>query len=96
MDRLRQDARLFMVPGWGHCWEKPANAPDDFDPLMAVERWVEEGRAPDIMVARRASQDGKGQHSRPICSYPSAARLVAGKDPGDYQSYECVSEAAAR
>lgn len=94
--QLEQNARLFMVPGWGHCWERPANAPDDFDPLLAVEQWVEQGRAPEFLVAKRMDKERGVERSRPICRYPSAARLVAGKDPGDYQSYECVSEAAAR
>lgn len=90
MQQLRQSARLFMVPGWGHCWEKPADAPDDFDPLYELEQWVEKGRPPEVMVARQLDEAGLEQRSRPICSYPLVARLEAGKDADKYQSYHCV------
>lgn len=53
---LREHTRLFMIPGWGHCWERPAAAGDDFDPLAALEVWVERGQAPDFLPLR--SRDG--------------------------------------
>ena len=53
---LESAARLFMIPGWGHCWEKPAPVADIFDPLEVLERWVEEGRAPEQLVLK--SRDG--------------------------------------
>lgn len=56
VQRLRRNARLFMVPGWGHCWERPAAVGDDFDPLAAVEAWVERGEAPRQLEVR--SRDG--------------------------------------
>jgi feruloyl esterase len=47
MGVLKENARLFMVPGKGHYWEKPADAPIEFDPLSVVVNWVETGEAPD-------------------------------------------------
>lgn len=91
---LQNNARLFMVPGWGHCWEKPAAAPDDFDPLLALERWVEGGQAPEHMVARQLDADGVERRSMPVCAYPRVARLKAGGDPDKYQSYQCVDDPA--
>jgi feruloyl esterase len=91
-ERLQRNARLFMVPGWGHCWEKPADAPDDFDPLAELEQWVEQGRAPDYLVARQLDKAGAALRSRPICSYPALARLVEGQDPDKYESFRCVVE----
>lgn len=41
--------RLFMAPGLGHCWEKPANAPDHMNMLEALENWVESDIAPDTI-----------------------------------------------
>jgi pimeloyl-ACP methyl ester carboxylesterase len=93
--QLQHNARLFMVPGWGHCWEKPASAPDDFDPLLELEQWVEAGRAPEFIVARQRGTDGAVQRSRPICAFPSIARLKAGHNPDDYRSYECVDDSAS-
>ncbi len=87
---LQENARLFMVPGWGHCWEKRANAPDSFDPLLALERWVEQGHAPEYIVAKQEATAGRGQRSRPVCSYPATARLKPGGDPDQYTSYHCA------
>ncbi len=95
LEQLQQHARLFMVPGWGHCWEKPAAAPDDFDPLFELEQWVEKGRDPEYIVAREMDEAGVEQRSRPVCSYPSTARLDAGEDPKNYASYQCVNDSAA-
>ncbi len=95
LQQLQQNTRLFMVPGWGHCWEKPAAAPDNFDPLLELEQWVEQGRAPDFMVARQLDAAGVEQRSRPICSYPSVARLQAGKNPDNFDSYQCINNASA-
>tara|TARA_R110001599_G_scaffold353459_2_gene592805 strand:+ start:57195 stop:58787 length:1593 start_codon:yes stop_codon:yes gene_type:complete len=93
LQQLQHNARLFMVPGWGHCWEKPADAPDDFDPLFELEQWVENGQAPDFMVARQLDDSGVALRSRPICSYPSVARLKEGKSPDKFESYQCVNNA---
>jgi len=95
LQQLQQNARLFMVPGWGHCWEKPAAAPDDFDPLLELEQWVEKDQAPDFIVARQLDAAGEELRSRPICSYPSVARLQAGKNPDKFDSYQCIKNAPA-
>lgn len=95
LQQLQQHARLFMVPGWGHCWEKPADAPDDFDPLYELEQWVERDQVPDFMVARQLDASGVEQRSRPICSYPSVARLQTGKNPDKFESYQCTNNAPA-
>ncbi len=93
LQKLQRNARLFMVPGWGHCWEKPAAAPDDFDPLSALEQWVEKDQAPDFLVARQVDAAGVEQRARPICSYPAVARLKKGKNSDNFDSYQCVSSA---
>ena len=63
-DALRRTARLFMVPGWGHCWERPSPTADDFDPLAALESWVERGAAPRSLELR--SRDGKSTEQLPM------------------------------
>jgi feruloyl esterase len=55
-DKLESAARLFMIPGWGHCWERPAPVADMFDPLQVLENWVEQGRAPEKLTL--TSRDG--------------------------------------
>ena len=56
--------RLFMAPGVAHCRGGPG--PDRFDAVAALERWVEEGVAPDRLVAAKVV-DGAVQRTRPLC-----------------------------
>ena len=80
-------ARMFMVPGMNHCGGGPAM--DDFDPLAAIEGWVERGEAPDRLVARGAAFPGR---SRPVCPYPREARYRGG-DPQEAASFACEEPA---
>src|SRR3954453_14870299 len=51
-------ARLFMVPGMDHCGigtEGPGISDTGIDPLTALEQWVEEGKAPDQLVATKTA-----------------------------------------
>jgi feruloyl esterase len=77
-------ARLFVVPGMTHCGGGPAL--DDFDPLSAIEAWVERGEAPDRLVARGAAFPGR---SRPLCPYPLEARHLGGGDPQAVEGFAC-------
>lgn len=63
-------ARLFLAPGMGHCGGGPG--PDNFDALAALEKWVEEGAAPESIVASHLSQ-GVVDRTRPLCPYPQVA-----------------------
>jgi len=76
-------ARLFLVPGMNHCGGGPAL--DDFDPLTAIESWVEKGEAPDRMPARGTAFPGR---TRPLCPYPQEARYQGG-EPDTAESFAC-------
>jgi len=67
----REHARLFMFPGMGHCAGGPG--PNDWDPLAPLVDWVENGAAPDFVVARHAT-DGRVDNERRVCAYPQSAR----------------------
>lgn len=82
-DALGRFARLFMVPGMTHCGGGPAM--EDFDPLAALEAWVERGEAPERILARGPAFPGR---SRPLCPYPLEARFTGG-DPQAAASFEC-------
>ena len=69
-NRLQHSARLFMVPGMGHCINgsgpdvfgnsaEPAGYPADaqHDVLSALEEWVENGRAPPSIIATHYAGD---------------------------------------
>src|SRR5262249_21627784 len=45
-------ARLFLIPGMTHCGG--GFSTDKFDMLTAIQSWVEEGRAPERIVATGA------------------------------------------
>lgn len=82
--------RLFLVPGMGHCSGGPGY--NRVDPLPALERWVEDGVAPDTILGTRV-EDGEVVRSRPICAYPAASTWDGSGDPDDAASFVC--EAAA-
>jgi len=63
--------RLFMVPGMGHCSGGPG--PDRFDAFTALENWVEQGVAPESILAAK-QEDGVTVRSRPLCPYPEVAQ----------------------
>jgi feruloyl esterase len=44
-----------------------------FDPLAALEQWVETGRAPEMMTASHRTE-GKVDRTRPLCPYPQVAK----------------------
>ena len=67
----RERARLFMFPGMGHCGGGPG--PNTWDPLAPLVEWVENGTAPDSVVAHH-STDGRVDNERRVCAYPQVAR----------------------
>jgi feruloyl esterase len=66
----QEKARLFMVPGMGHCRGGPGLS--EFDALPAVVDWVEKGIAPKWIVGQRRT-DGIVDNRRPVCPYPDLA-----------------------
>jgi pimeloyl-ACP methyl ester carboxylesterase len=78
-------SRLYLVPGMSHCQGGPATL-DQFDLLTALVNWVENGTAPDFVIA--TGQDFPGR-SRPLCSYPKYAHYKGRGDPQDAANFEC-------
>jgi feruloyl esterase len=90
-------ARLYTVAGMNHCSGGPAA--DQFDMLTPMIAWVEQGKAPDsvIATARDASNAlpnsevpanwGAGR-TRPLCPYPKVARYKSG-DVNSAASFSC-------
>jgi pimeloyl-ACP methyl ester carboxylesterase len=83
-DALAGWATLFLVPGMTHCGGGPAL--DDFDPLAAIEAWVEGGKGPERLVARGAAFPGR---SRPLCPFPLEARYTGRGDRENAESFAC-------
>tara|TARA_R110001599_G_scaffold144698_5_gene326480 strand:- start:5362 stop:6906 length:1545 start_codon:yes stop_codon:yes gene_type:complete len=86
---LAEDARLFLVPGHGHCWEAPGQAPDLFDPLHALDKWVEENTPPAQIVARDALAPEATEATALLCPYPQRAIYNAHGPMDKASSYHC-------
>lgn len=86
LDQVENWSRFFFVPGMNHCAGGPA-ALDNFDMLGAVVNWVENGVAPDSVVAKGKAFPGR---TRPLCAYPKHAQYKGQGDPQDAGSFECV------
>lgn len=92
-------ARLFLVPGMGHCGGGPAT--DQFDALTALVNWVEQGEAPEQLIASArgsSNADGEneelpadwaGNRTRPLCPYPQVARYDGSGDIEQAASFRC-------
>lgn len=92
--------RLFLVPGMGHCSggsgasnfgnqggpSPVVNA--DRDVLMALDRWVEQGTAPQRIVATRV-ESGNAVRTRPLCSYPKKAVYTGSGSTDDAANFVC-------
>ena len=76
--------RLFMIPGQGHCWEMPADVPDRFDPITALDTWVETGAPPDGIPATALNPDTANIREALLCPHPATAiNLAAGESSED-------------
>jgi hypothetical protein len=92
LDAANESARLFMVPGMGHC--SGGNAPNSWDKLLPLVDWVENGNAPDQIIATH-SNNGVVDNERPLCLAPRQARYVGpsggANDPANWraENFEC-------
>lgn len=81
--------RLFMLPGVLHCGGGPGANWVDW--LGVISDWVENGKAPDRIVAVKEDDDGAIQFTRPLCPYPMVAAYDGVGDPDDEAGYRCRS-----
>jgi feruloyl esterase len=61
-----------MVPGCYHCGGGPGVSGVDW--LGEIVKWVEEGIAPDVIVATKAGDGIDPAKSRPLYPYPAWAK----------------------
>jgi len=98
--------RLFMVPGLHHCTGGPGPnnfggrgqfvAKDDAenDIVIALDRWVEQGIAPDRLIATKFVNDDPQQgvaRTRPLCRYPQVARWTGSGSIDDAANFVCAN-----
>ena len=80
-------ARLFLMPGVGHCGGGPG--PDTFDAVDVLSRWVEHGEAPDRIVASHSTA-GKVDRTRPLCPYPNVAHWTGQGSTDTAENFVCA------
>jgi feruloyl esterase len=84
--KVSANYRLFMAPGMGHCGG--GVGPNDFDELTALEQWVEQGKAPDMLTASH-STNGKVDRTRPLCPFPQVASYKGSGSIDDAANFVC-------
>ncbi len=103
---LQSFYRLFMVPGMAHCSGGPGpnafgnslNGPvldADHDLLIALDRWVQQGVAPDQFIATKYVNDVPANgiaFQRPLCPFPQVARYNGSGDPTSASSFACAND----
>ncbi len=105
LDRKRHDgeastfARLYTVPGMGHCSGGPATDQADF--ISPLVKWVEQGVAPQSIAASARGAGNPGgvntdvpaawspTRTRPLCPYPSVATYKGTGSLEDAASFSC-------
>lgn len=72
----------------------PGFADPKHDVIMAIMAWVEQGKAPDQLIATKFRNDtvSSGVESqRPLCPYPKQAQYVGHGDTNRPDSWKCVA-----
>lgn len=96
--------RLYVIPEMGHCGGGPVPefgtrlwpaAPDaQHSIILALERWVERGIAPDAIVGTKYRTDDDPtsgvERTRPLCRYPQRAVWNGKGSPDDASNYACI------
>lgn len=89
--------RLFVLPGVEHCGG--GDGADTVDYLSALESWVEDGKAPDRLIAAHMKSQrtteipkfpvapSQVQFTRPVYPYPTKAKYQGRGDPNDAASF---------
>ncbi len=80
-DALQTNMRLFMVPDMQHCGG--GTGPNTFDTLGPLETWVEQGQAPQSIIAAHYPNNAPAagvapDRTMPLCPFPTQASYVGG------------------
>ena len=84
---VRNFARYYEVPGYGHAASTAFNA--NWDSLKALDAWVTQGQAPTAQVVSDTA--GVPGRTRPLCEYPSWPRYGGSGDVNKAESFSCVT-----
>ncbi|HWB97164.1 MAG TPA: tannase/feruloyl esterase family alpha/beta hydrolase [Bryobacteraceae bacterium] len=86
-EKTEASIRLFMAPGMGHC--SGGDGPNIFDMVTPLEQWVEQGKAPERIVASHKTGD-QVDRTRPWCPYPQVAQYKGTGSIDDAANFVCT------
>jgi len=90
LEETQEFFRLFMLPGVTHCGG--GDGPDTVDWLAVIQAWVEEGVAPDQVIAAKYDKLRINVlRTRPICPYPQFAVYKGTGDTNDAANFACTA-----
>jgi feruloyl esterase len=90
--------KLYLIPNMGHCSGNIAT--DSFDMLTPMVNWIENGVAPEEIIATGNRFPatvgpyvglGNSTRSRPLCPYPKTLRYSGTGDISQASSYVCIA-----
>ncbi len=108
VDTTKDFMRLFMVPGMQHCYAGPGatsfgGVGQQIPPVRdaahdvqtALEAWVEQGVAPNQIVATKYANDAAAttaiRLTRLLCPYPQVPKYKGSGERADAASFQCVA-----
>jgi feruloyl esterase len=83
--KTSQFARLFLAPGVDHGFRGAGPTPVGLN--EAIVRWVEEGKAPDRLMAEKRDPGGKVVQTRPLFPFPQIAKYKGTGNTNDASSF---------
>lgn len=86
--RAKDDARLFMVPGMGHCPGGNGASTFDIDSLNMLLEWKKTNKAPDQLIAQHRA-NGAPDRKVLVCAYPKIAVFKGSGSEDDPANFTC-------
>jgi feruloyl esterase len=92
LEMTQSYARLFMIPGMYHCGGGPG--PNSFGALAALVTWVENGTAPETILATKYVNDTPPavQMTRPLCVFPKVSKYNGSGSTDDAANFTCITD----
>ena len=89
LEDVQKFARLFMIPGMGHCSGGPGT--DQFDGIQALQDWVER-RIPPTRILASHLTNGMVDKTRPLCAWPQRAVYKGSGSTNDAANFVCKAD----